>query len=67
MRTDANTVSKRKTIGSDAGGLHNTLVYVRQHWQLYLIFLMPALLLTLIFKYAPMSGILIAFQDLQPL
>lgn len=65
MRTDANTVSKRKTT-SDAGGIHNTLVYIRQHWQLYLIFLMPALLLTLIFKYAPMSGILIAFQDYNP-
>ena len=32
------------------GKLHNTLVYMKQHWQLYLIFMMPALLLTLIFR-----------------
>ncbi|MCD7833703.1 MAG: ABC transporter permease subunit [Lachnospiraceae bacterium] len=49
-----------------ASSMHNTLVYVRQHWQLYVIFLMPALLLTLIFKYAPMGGILIAFQKYNP-
>jgi putative aldouronate transport system permease protein len=28
---------------------------------------MPALLLTLIFKYIPMGGILIAFQDFNPI
>lgn len=37
--------------------------YVRKNWQLYVIFLMPALLLTIIFKYIPMGGILIAFED----
>ncbi len=47
-------------------GMHNTFLYVKQHWQLYVIFLLPALLLTLIFKYAPMGGILIAFQDYNP-
>lgn len=39
------------------------LQYVRKNWQLYLFFLMPALLLTIIFKYIPMSGVLIAFED----
>ena len=29
----------------------------------YLIFLLPALLLTIIFKYLPMGGVLIAFED----
>ncbi len=53
----------QQTTGSK---VHNGIVYVRQHWQLYVIFLMPAFLLTLIFKYAPMSGILIAFQDYNP-
>ena len=47
-------------------GLHSTLVYMRQHWQLYLLFIMPALLLTLIFKYIPMGGVLIAFTDYNP-
>ena len=41
--------------------------YVKKNWQLYLIFLMPAFLLTLIFKYLPMFGILIAFEEYSPL
>lgn len=52
---------------SNKGKAHNTLVYVRRHWQLYLLFLLPALALTLIFKYAPMGGILIAFQKYNPI
>ena len=46
--------------------LHNTLVYIRLHWQLYVFFLGPALILTIIFKYIPMGGILIAFQKYNP-
>lgn len=37
--------------------------YIRNNWQLYVIFLLPALLLTIIFKYVPMGGVLIAFED----
>ena len=65
MKTNSKTVSNVKQ-SSTGTGLHNTLLYIRQHWQLYVIFMMPAFLLTLIFKYAPMSGILIAFQDYNP-
>lgn len=66
MKTSSTVVSagEQKKKGS---GLHNTLVYVRQHWQLYVIFLLPALLLTLIFKYGSMGGVLIAFQDYNPI
>ena len=39
--------------------LHNTWVYIKRHWQLYLLFLMPAVLLTLVFRYIPMGGVLI--------
>ena len=39
---------------------HNTLVYLRQHWQLYLIFMLPAFVLTIIFRYVPMGGVAIA-------
>ena len=39
------------------------LRYIRANWQLYVIFLLPALLLTIIFKYVPMGGVLIAFKD----
>lgn len=66
MKTKTESVP---TVGqkSNKGKAHNTLVYVRQHWQLYLLFLLPALALTLIFKYAPMGGILIAFQKYNPI
>ena len=47
--------------------LHNTLVYVRQHWQLYLLFMLPAFLLTVIFRYLPMGGIMIAFTEYNPI
>ena len=46
--------------------LHNSLVYIRQHWQLYLFFIMPAFLLTIVFRYIPMGGIAIAFMDYNP-
>ncbi|SCW71533.1 putative aldouronate transport system permease protein [Lachnospiraceae bacterium C10] len=52
-----------------AGGTTNSenfLQYVRKHWQLYFIFLLPALALTIIFKYVPMGGILIAFEEYSP-
>lgn len=39
------------------------LFYVRKNWQLYVFFLMPALVFTIIFKYLPMGGILMAFED----
>ncbi len=45
---------------------HNTLVYLRQHWQLYLIFMLPAFVLTIIFRYIPMGGVSIAFMDYNP-
>ena len=41
--------------------------YLKQHWQLYVFFLGPALLLTIVFKYLPMGGILIAFQKYNPI
>ena len=46
--------------------LHNSLVYIRQHWQLYLFFIMPAFLLTIVFRYIPMGGVAIAFMDYNP-
>lgn len=45
---------------------HNTLTYVIHHWRLYVFFLGPALLLTIIFKYLPMGGIMIAFEKYSP-
>ena len=41
--------------------------YLKQNWQLYVLFLGPALVLTIIFKYLPMGGIMIAFQKYNPI
>lgn len=49
------------------GYRQNKLKYIKQNWQLYIIFTLPALLLTLIFKYIPMGGVLIAFENYNPL
>ena len=66
MKTSSTVVSKGKENNKPAGS-HNVLLYLKQHWQLYVIFLLPALALTLIFKYIPMGGILIAFQKYNPI
>lgn len=66
MESNSQVVSNKKQKKSNTRW-HNTLIYVKQHWQLYVIFLLPALLLTLIFKYGPMGGILIAFQEYNPI
>ena len=66
MSVNSTAVSKTKP-GNKKMGKHRVLFYMKQHWQLYVIFLLPALALTLIFKYAPMGGILIAFQDYNPI
>ena len=50
-----------------SGKWHNTLVYLRQHWQLYALFMLPAFALTVIFRYVPMGGILIAFTEYNPI
>ena len=42
--------------------LKSKVTYVKKNWMLYIFFLMPALLLTIIFKYVPMGGLLIAFK-----
>ena len=55
--------------GKNGGGskMHNFLVYVRQHWQLYVLFMLPAFALTIIFRYVPMGGVLIAFMEYNPI
>lgn len=66
MASNSKTVFGGKRGGSNSREFHNSLVYIKQHWQLYVVFLLPALALTLIFKYIPMGGILIAFQEYNP-
>ena len=59
--------NQQTATGNEPGRLHRIWIYVSQHWQLYLFFLGPALILTLIFRYGPMGGIMIAFQKYNPI
>ena len=56
-----------ESAAAGSGGNSKMLVYFRQHWQLYVIFMLPAFLLTIIFRYIPMGGILIAFTEYNPI
>ncbi len=59
--------TKTAIANKKSAGLHNSIVYVVQHWQLYVFFLLPALVLTIVFRYIPMGGILIAFEKYNPI
>lgn len=41
--------------------------YIKKNYQLYLLFTLPPLALLIIFKYIPIGGILIAFEDYNPI
>lgn len=56
FRNAKSASASRQTVRQKAG-------YIKRNWQLYVFFLMPALLLTIIFKYIPMGGVLMAFED----
>ena len=64
MNRSSNTATAGKVKGQK---LPETLLYIRQHWQLYVIFMLPAFLLTIIFRYIPMGGVLIAFMEYNPI
>lgn len=49
-----------------AGRKSSLMEYFKKHYFLYLM-LSPALILTLIFKYGPMYGAIIAFKDFSPI
>lgn len=49
-----------------AGRKGSLMDYLKKHYFLYLM-LSPALILTLIFKYGPMYGAIIAFKDFSPM
>ena len=58
---------KEKKVKTGCGetkmSLSDKIRYVKTNWQLYVVFLLPALLITVIFKYIPMGGVLLAFKD----
>lgn len=45
---------------------NSKLKYIKRNWQLYVVFMLPAFLFTLVFKYFPMGGILMAFKNYNP-
>ncbi|ASA19846.1 ABC transporter permease [Paenibacillus donghaensis] len=53
----------RNTVPRSSGSFLN---FMKKHYFLYLM-LAPALILTLIFKYGPMYGAIIAFKDFSPI
>ncbi len=67
MKNNSTAAAAKRQGRKGAGKFNETIQYVITHWQLYVIFLLPALVLTLIFRYIPMGGILIAFQDYNPI
>lgn len=64
MKANSAGVSGQKT--PKKSGWKGAGRYMRAHWQLYAFFLLPAFLLTIVFRYIPMGGILIAFEDYNP-
>ena len=41
----------------------NKIAYIKNNWQLYVFFMLPAFALLIIFKYLPMGGLLMGFED----
>jgi putative aldouronate transport system permease protein len=62
MESNPGEVRKKK-LGSKTA---KKLRYMKENYQLYL-FILPALVLVIIFKYIPMYGAIIAFKDFSPL
>lgn len=61
MKTERNTGSQAAVLKGRT--TKQKIQYIKKNWQLYAFFLMPALVITIVFKYIPMGGILIAFED----
>lgn len=64
MQHSLKSVQERSAVRSR--GRQSSLEYLKQTYLLYLL-LAPALILTLIFKYGPMYGAVIAFKDFSPI
>ncbi|MBS4957846.1 MAG: ABC transporter permease subunit [Clostridium celatum] len=47
--------------------LKRKINYIKKNYQLYLLFSLPPLILLIVFKYIPIGGILIAFEDYNPI
>nr|WP_246021870.1 ABC transporter permease subunit [Paenibacillus zeisoli] len=59
-------VDKRAAVPKRESTARSKLAFIRKNYFLYVL-LAPALILTLIFKYVPMYGAIIAFKDFSPM
>lgn len=59
MTTEANRLSR------GASGRRRFARYFKQHWELYLLLMVPVTLV-FIFSYVPMYGLIMAFQEYRP-
>lgn len=62
MKDKVNDTTSNENAFTSVEKTHGVLYYLRRDWQLYTLLLIP-LSFALLFKYAPMSGLLIAFKD----
>lgn len=53
---------KLKFNNTKAGIYKSKITYIKNHYPLYLL-IMPAVILTIIFRYIPMYGVVLAFKD----
>lgn len=63
MNVNAESNDPKKTAVRVRTPMEQKLQYIKKNWQLYVFFLLPGLAVTIIFKYIPMGGLLIAFKD----
>lgn len=61
------TIANEKEVKRKKSNLNKKLEYMKKNYQLYVFFMLPPLILLIIFKYLPIGGILIAFQDYNPI
>lgn len=65
LTTGGNTEPSGSVVRPDKPGQHKgkqIRTYLKQNWQLYVLILVP-LGFALVFKYAPLSGLVLAFKD----
>lgn len=59
--------NKKEKFYSNNNKLKKNIKYIKKNYQLYLFFMLPPLILLIVFKYLPIGGILIAFEDYSPI
>lgn len=64
---DLTKENKKEKFYSNNNKLKKNIKYIKKNYQLYLFFMLPPLILLIVFKYLPIGGILMAFEDYSPI